>query len=115
MSAFTREHCTCVVVQNLDYGQAAEALNLSYGAKWLQDNLAKLPHQKFGKNKAVFCHCDLRVIQAMYAVLPPEAAKVISPPAETPEQNTDQPKHPAVPAYAAARPSQGRRRQAAGV
>jgi hypothetical protein len=107
MTAWTRQHCVCTVVQNLDYDEAARALKIR--KRWLEDNVSKLPHQKFGQNPAVFCMCDLRVIQAMQAVLPPEALAVINPPADqaapTPAVT------PTAPPYQAARPAKGRARR----
>ncbi|MEZ7004972.1 hypothetical protein [Streptomyces sp. AD55] len=110
MTAFTRAHCRCVVVQNYGYDQAAQKLKIK--SDWLRANIGKLPHQKFGHNQAVFCDCDLRLVQAMHTVLPSEALAVIDRPA--PEEGPA-PAQPAVPAYAALRPAQGRRRQPAGI
>ncbi|MGY3199825.1 hypothetical protein [Streptomyces sp. TE5632] len=109
MTAWTRKHCVCTEVRNLDYDEAAAALKIK--RRWLEDNISRLPHQKFGANPAVFCDCDLRLIQAMNTVMPAEADAVLNPPAAEPAKPTI----PAVPAYAALRPSQGRKRQTAGV
>ncbi|PSK52398.1 hypothetical protein B0E38_04724 [Streptomyces sp. 111WW2] len=112
MTAWTRRHCLCVEVRNLDYDEAAAALKIK--ADWLRDHIGQLPHQKFGRNAAVFCMCDLRLIQAMQTVMPPEAAELVDGPAPKPA-DTPEPATSAVPAYAALRPSQGRRREPAGV
>lgn len=109
MTAWTRRHCVCVEVRNLDYDEAAAALKIK--RRWLEDNISRLPHQKFGKHPAVFCHCDLRLIQAMQAVMPADAEAALNPPAETPAE-LETPAPP-VPALAAIRPSQARRRAAA--
>lgn len=110
MTAWTREHCSCVVVQNYDY--AAAAGKLAIDQRWLERNVSRLPHQKFGAQSAVFCDCDLRVIQAMNTVLPEEALDVIRPEADqAPVKAAENPKT-ATPAYAAARPARGRKRAA---
>lgn len=62
-----RPHCTCVVVQNVDYDGAAAKLGCN--RRWLTDRISTLPHQKIGE-ATVFCDCDLRVIQAMCTRLP---------------------------------------------
>jgi hypothetical protein len=111
MTAWTRQHCVCTVVQNLDYEEAAAALKIK--ADWLKDNISKLPHQKFGQNPAVFCHCDLRLIQAMKTVMPPEAMELLHPPAHQAE-----PTHAPTPTprpLAAISPAKGRKRAAAQV
>ncbi|MFJ4469491.1 hypothetical protein ACIP2X_18635 [Streptomyces sp. NPDC089424] len=102
----SRSHCTCVVVRNYDYDEAASKLKIK--ADWLRDHISGLPHMKFGHNAAVFCDCDLRLIQAMNTVLPPRAAALLTPPEASSAT-------PADPAYAALRPSKGRKRQTAGV
>jgi hypothetical protein len=109
VTAWTRRHCVCVEVRNLDYDEAAAALKIK--RRWLEDNISRLPHQKYGNNPAVFCHCDLRLIQAMQAVMPADAEAVLKPPAEKPAETDTT--APPVPALAALRPSQGRRRAAA--
>lgn len=110
MSAWTREHCVCTEVQNLDYDEAARRLSIT--RRWLEDHIGKLPHRKFGKNPAVFCMCDLHVINAMQAVIPPEARAVIQPETgRTPETDADETPKTALPAYAAVRPSGGRSRR----
>ncbi|MFH7336641.1 hypothetical protein [Streptomyces sp. KHY 26] len=83
MTAWTRRHCTCVEVRNLTYEQAAAALAIT-SDRWLRDNISRLPHQKFGQQPAVFCHCDLRLIQAMRTVMPPEALHLLDAPADQP-------------------------------
>jgi hypothetical protein len=93
----------------LDYEEAGAALRIK--PDWLRDNIAKLPHQKFGQNAAVFCHCDLRLIQAMNTRLPKEARKVLDPAAEAaapiPTATS------AVRSLASAKPARGRARRAA--
>lgn len=70
MTAWLRDraYCTCVEVRNYSYDQAAEKLGIK--ARWLEDNIANLPHQKYGHNSAVFCDCELRLIQARHTRLP---------------------------------------------
>ncbi|MER7835269.1 hypothetical protein ABTY98_05000 [Streptomyces sp. NPDC096040] len=110
MTAWTRTHCVCTEVRNLDYDEAATALKIK--RRWLEDHISKLPHQKFGANPAVFCMCDLRVIQAMQAVLPAEARAVINLPAEPAEPT---PATPSVSPLSGLKPAQGRRRATAPV
>ncbi|QIY99430.2 hypothetical protein HEP87_42870 [Streptomyces sp. S1D4-11] len=62
----SRPYCTCVVVQNYGYDEAAAKLKIK--RRWLEDNVSRIPHQKFGANSAVFCDCELRLIQAMCTV-----------------------------------------------
>ncbi|MFD5571956.1 hypothetical protein [Streptomyces cadmiisoli] len=107
----SRSHCACVVVQNYDYDEAAAKLKIK--ADWLKDHISTLPHMKFGHNAAVFCDCDLRLIQAINTVLPPRAAEHLTPPQQT--QAESQTTAPTTPAYTALRPSKGRKRQTAGV
>ncbi|MFB7115169.1 helix-turn-helix domain-containing protein [Streptomyces sp. NPDC056291] len=111
VTAWTRTHCDCAVVQNYNYDEAAAKLKIK--RRWLEDNISRLPHQKYGKNEAVFCDCDLRIVQAMHAVLPPDAEAAINPPEQTPAEST----HPAtasdVPSLAAIKPAKGRRREPA--
>ncbi|MDI9836207.1 hypothetical protein [Streptomyces sp. KAU_LT] len=108
MNAWTRQHCVCTEVRNLDYEEAAAALKIK--VQWLKDHICELPHQKFGHNPAVFCHCDLRLIQAMNAQVPPKALNLLNPPAEQAAPNPA--KTPAAPDYRAARPAKGRARKA---
>jgi len=112
MTAWTRRHCVCTEVRNLTYEQAAEALALKTD-RWLRDNISRLPHQKFGQQPAVFCMCDLRLIQAMQTVLPADALAVINPPADQAEPIPAE--TPAVRSLASIRPAQGRRRATAQV
>jgi hypothetical protein len=109
VTAWTRRHCVCVEVRNLDYDEAAAALKIK--RRWLEDNISRLPHQKFGNHAPVFCHCDLRLIQAMQAVMPAEAEALLNPTAP-PAAELDTPTAPP-PALSALRPSQGRKRAAA--
>ncbi|MFF1467961.1 hypothetical protein [Streptomyces mirabilis] len=75
----SRPYCTCVVVQNYGYDEAAAKLKIK--RRWLEDNVGRIPHQKFGANSAVFCDCELRLIQAMCTV-PPAPAEEEAPPTE---------------------------------
>ncbi|MFF4900545.1 hypothetical protein [Streptomyces sp. NPDC001068] len=109
MTAWTRRHCVCVEVRNLDYDEAAAALKIK--RRWLEDNISRLPHQKFGQQAAVFCMCDLRVIQAIQAVLPADALAVINSPAEPAEQ--DPTTTPPVLTLRNCKPAQGRKRATA--
>ncbi|MDH6489572.1 hypothetical protein [Streptomyces sp. SAI-127] len=111
MTAWTRRHCVCTEVRNLDYEEAANALKIK--TDWLRDNISKLPHQKFGQNPAVFCHCDLRLIQAMNTAMPAKAQEVLNAPADqaapTPAET------PTALPYQAARPAKRARRAVAQV
>jgi hypothetical protein len=107
MTAWTRKHCVCAVVQNLDYEEAAAALRIK--ADWLRDNIGKLPHIKFGQQPAVFCHCDLRLILAMHTAMPDRAREVLAAPADQAEPTPAV--TPTAPPYQAARPAKGRARR----
>jgi hypothetical protein len=107
MTAWTRRHCVCTEVRNLDYEEAAAALKIK--ADWLRDNISRLPHQKFGQNPAVFCHCDLRLIQAMQTRMPVEAQNVLNQPA--PEAALIPAETPTVRSLATAKPAKGRARR----
>ncbi|MBK3625453.1 hypothetical protein JHN59_11465 [Streptomyces sp. MBT49] len=96
----SRPYCSCVVVQNYGYDAAAEKLGIK--RQWLEDNVGRLPRQKFGKNEAVFCDCELRLIQAMYTVAP-AAAEGRAPEAQTTAT---------VPDIRSIKPSRARRRTA---
>ncbi|MEU2487131.1 hypothetical protein ABZ593_21290 [Streptomyces sp. NPDC012617] len=63
-----RAYCRCTAVQNFDYDAAAEKLGCTRA--WLEANIGRLPRQKFGAAPAVFCECELGLIQAMNTVLP---------------------------------------------
>lgn len=67
-----RPHCVCVQVQNYGYDQAAAKLGCK--RRFLEDRISELPHQKIGE-AAVFCDCDLRVIQAMCTQIPDQVRK----------------------------------------
>ncbi|WP_411092221.1 hypothetical protein [Streptomyces sp. 049-1] len=108
MTAWTRRHCVCTEVRNLDYEEAAAALKIR--ADWLRDNIGKLPHIKFGQQPAVFCHCDLRLILAMHTAMPARAQEVLNAAAE---QAAPIPAEtPTAPAYQSARPAGARGRRA---
>ncbi|MFK0063436.1 hypothetical protein ACIQTN_29925 [Streptomyces werraensis] len=108
MTAWTRRHCVCTEVRNLDYEEAAAALKIK--ADWLRDHISELPHQKYGQNPAVFCHCDLRLIQAMNAKVPARAQEVLNAPADqaapVPAETST------VRSLATSRPAKGRARRA---
>ncbi|WP_327594610.1 hypothetical protein [Streptomyces chartreusis] len=108
MTAWTRRHCVCTEVRNLDYEEAAAALKIK--VDWLRDNIGKLPHIKFGQQPAVFCHCDLRLILAMHTAMPAQALEVLNAPAEeaapTPAETST------VRSLATSRPAKGRARRA---
>ncbi|MGW2951611.1 hypothetical protein [Streptomyces eurythermus] len=109
MTGWTRRHCTCVEVRNLTYDEAAAALRVK--RRWLEDNIRCLPHMKFGGQPAVFCHCDLRLIQAMRTVLPPEAQRVLDAP--TTDDQHALTEMPTIRSLASIKPAQGRRRATA--
>ncbi|MFI9417989.1 hypothetical protein [Streptomyces werraensis] len=79
----TRPHCTCIEVNNVGYDEAARKLGCK--ARFLQDRIRRLPHQKLGESVA-FCDCDLRVIQQMFTVIPDQVWELLldQRPAETP-------------------------------
>jgi hypothetical protein len=95
-------------VRNLDYEEAAAALKIR--ADWLRDNIARLPHQKYGQNAAVFCHCDLRLIQAMNTRLPEQAQEVLD--ARAVQAAPIPAESPTVRSLASAKPARGRARRA---
>jgi len=106
-----RPHCTCVVVQNVDYDGAAEKLGCK--RRFLEDNVSRLPHQKIGEAVA-FCDCDLRIIQAMCTRLPEQVLRDLT--AELPQPETAQPAPAAAPGRPSLhdlRPAGARRRKAA--
>ncbi|WP_328434498.1 hypothetical protein [Streptomyces sp. NBC_00425] len=65
--AGSRPHCTCAVVRNYDYDQAAEKLGCK--PRFLQDNVTRFIHQHIGERR-LFCECELRLIQAARTVVP---------------------------------------------
>lgn len=71
-----RPHCTCVEVRNYDYDEAADKLKCH--KRHLEDRIGQIPHQKLGMSVA-FCDCDLRVIQAMGAVIPDDLRRDLFP------------------------------------
>ncbi|MFC8332814.1 hypothetical protein [Streptomyces olivaceus] len=93
-----REYCTCVVVQNYDTVRAAAKLGCK--PRWLEDNLRRLPHQKFGHNAPVFCDCELRIIQALCTV-----------PAAGEDTTPDRAETQATPSLRSIRPSGSRRQK----
>lgn len=84
-----RDYCKCTTVRNYDYGEAAEKLRCR--RRWLEDNISRLPHQKFGQSPA-FCDCELALIQAMFTVLPAGVLDLLQAgdrPAERPESKQE--------------------------
>ncbi|KUN37758.1 hypothetical protein AQJ30_15875 [Streptomyces longwoodensis] len=99
-----RDYCVCTEVRNWDLEQAAEKLKCR--VRFLEDNLATLPHQKLGRSVA-FCDCELRLIQGLFSVLP-ELPDDVLPGREPVTQQAP------VAALAAIKPSATRRRSAVG-
>ncbi|MFD6935308.1 hypothetical protein ACFWAP_04000 [Streptomyces goshikiensis] len=62
-----RLYCRCTKVRNFNYDQAARKLGCF--RRWLEDNISRLPHQKYG-SAPVFCECELALIQDMHTVIP---------------------------------------------
>ncbi|GHA93971.1 hypothetical protein [Streptomyces chryseus] len=62
-----REYCRCTTVRNYRYPEAADKLGCKEG--WLRDHISSLPHQRIGE-AAVFCECELAIIQALCSVMP---------------------------------------------
>ncbi|MGJ5693013.1 hypothetical protein ACM6RM_07550 [Streptomyces pratensis] len=89
----SRSYCRCVTVRNYSYDEAAQKLRCK--RRFLEDRIARLPHQKLGESVA-FCDCELALIQAQFTVNAPapEASPQEMPP----------------PALARIRPVTGRRR-----
>lgn len=71
-----RAYCRCASVRNYSYDQAAEKLGCN--RSWLEGNISRLPHQKFGASP-VFCDCELALIQAMFTVLPDAVLELLHP------------------------------------
>ncbi|MFJ7592460.1 hypothetical protein ACIQZO_34845 [Streptomyces sp. NPDC097617] len=61
-----RSYCRCTRVRNFNYEQAARKLGCY--RRWLEDNISRLPHQKYG-SAPVFCECELALIQEMHSVI----------------------------------------------
>lgn len=95
----SRAYCRCSTVQNYDYDEAAAKLKCK--ARFLRDNIARLPHQKLGESVA-FCDCELALIQAMFSVVPAS----VETPAESASRGADV---PAVAALMSIKPSRARR------
>ncbi|MFJ3545388.1 hypothetical protein ACIPQH_24870 [Streptomyces rubiginosohelvolus] len=94
-----RPYCRCKAVRNYDYDEAAAKLGCQ--PQWLRDNVGKLPRQKFGHNPAVFCECELALIQQMHTVLPDNVAELLAVGAADPQGDDDH----QVPAGEVGRPS----------
>ncbi|MEU6929036.1 hypothetical protein AB0A05_07710 [Streptomyces sp. NPDC046374] len=62
-----RLYCRCTRVRNFNYAQAARKLGCYQ--RWLEDNISRLPHQKYG-SAPVFCECELALIQDMFTIIP---------------------------------------------
>ncbi|WP_371799126.1 hypothetical protein OG963_15000 [Streptomyces sp. NBC_01707] len=102
-----RAYCRCASVRNFDYDRAAEKLGCN--RRWLEDNISRLPHQKFGQSP-VFCDCELALIQAMFTVLPVGVLELLS--ADEGQEMRAEPEPERVRALRGIRPS-GSRRSAA--
>ncbi|MEU3044318.1 hypothetical protein OIE91_11560 [Streptomyces albidoflavus] len=74
----SRAYCRCVTVRNYSYDEAAQKLRCK--RRFLEDRIARLPHQKLGESVA-FCDCELALIQGLFTVNAPNVApqKVPSP------------------------------------
>ncbi|MET9321903.1 hypothetical protein ABZX75_17175 [Streptomyces sp. NPDC003038] len=97
-----REYCRCTTVRNYKYGEAADKLGCS--ERWLRDRISSLPHQRIGEN-AVFCECELSIIQALCSVMPASVAPALNQAAPT----LTSAETPAV-TLRSIRPAQGRKR-----
>ncbi|MFH8577206.1 hypothetical protein [Streptomyces zaomyceticus] len=100
----TRPHCQCVVVQNFTYDEAAAKLKCK--ARFLQNRISRLPHQKLGESVA-FCNCELALIQAMFSVMPGSAEQAMSEPSAPSSAN------PSATQLRSIRPARGRGARAA--
>ncbi|MFJ7489761.1 hypothetical protein ACIQZB_00620 [Streptomyces sp. NPDC097727] len=98
----SRAYCRCSTVQNYDYDEAATKLKCK--ARFLRDNISRLPHQKLGDSVA-FCDCELALIQAMFSVMPAS----VEAPAESASQGADT---PAIAELMTIKPSRARRSRA---
>lgn len=101
-----RAYCRCTEVRNFDYAAAAEKLGCK--RSWLEENIRRLPHQKFGQSP-VFCDCELALIQAMFTVVPAGVLDLLD--ADQAQEKQPEPE-PALSLKSIA-PSGARRRQAA--
>ncbi|KPI33379.1 hypothetical protein OV450_1467 [Actinobacteria bacterium OV450] len=70
-----RAYCRCTRVRNYGYDQAAKKLGCA--RRWLEDNISRLPRQKYGANP-VFCECELALIRDMFTILPEPVAEYIA-------------------------------------
>ncbi|MFF4292198.1 hypothetical protein ACFY0N_00910 [Streptomyces vinaceus] len=70
-----RDYCRCTRVRNYTYDQAAKKLGCA--RRWLEDNISRLPRQKYGQNP-VFCECELALIRDMFSILPEKVAEFIA-------------------------------------
>ncbi|MGA5496699.1 hypothetical protein ACPCSP_20290 [Streptomyces cinereoruber] len=61
------EYCRCTTVQNYDYDEAAAKLRCK--ARFLQDRISSLPHQRLGESVS-FCDCELAIIRALFSTMP---------------------------------------------
>ncbi|MEU6628345.1 hypothetical protein ABZ905_08635 [Streptomyces parvus] len=93
-----RAHCRCETVRNFDYEEAAEKLGCK--ARFLRDNIRRLPHQRMGE-AVVFCDCELDLIRALHTFVPPSVEALLNPPAPSAAPSE-------VPTLHSIRPSKGR-------
>lgn len=105
----SRAYCSCAVVRNYDYDEAAEKLRCK--RRFLEDRISTLPHQKLGESVA-FCDCELALIQQMFTKLPASVEALLTPAEPAPAGKA--PTTNAVPAIASIRPSGSRTRQRVG-
>ncbi|MFJ2206037.1 hypothetical protein [Streptomyces microflavus] len=109
-----RAYCRCKAVRNYSYDEAAEMLGCQ--PQWLKDNVGRLPRQKFGHAPAVFCICEIALIQQMHTVVPDNVAELLAGVGSADPQGDDDHKVPAGeggrPALASLVPATGRTRKA---
>ncbi|MFJ5890396.1 hypothetical protein [Streptomyces californicus] len=87
-----RAYCRCKAVRNYSYEEAAELLGCK--PSWLEDNVARLPRQKFGQNPAVFCLCEITLIQQMHTVIPDDVKKLLAEDGKADPQDASRPAPP---------------------
>lgn len=97
-----REYCRCTTVRNYKYPEAADKLGCT--ERWLRDHISSLPHQRIGE-AAVFCECELAIVQALCSVMPTSVEPALNEAAPAPIDAES----PAI-SIRSIRPAQGRRR-----